>query len=44
MGYDTLAHRWSQSQLYAICPFPLLQQVLDKVREEKAQVILVAPN
>ncbi len=44
MNYNTLAHRWPQSQLYAICPFPLLQQALDKVREEKAQVILVAPN
>lgn len=43
MGHDALAHLWPKSQLCAFPPFLLLQQVLDKVREEKAQV-LVAPN
>lgn len=31
-------------RLLAFPPFPLLQKVVDKMREEEAEVILVAPN
>ena len=44
LGHDALAHRWPSGQLYAFPPIPLLQQVLDKVREEEVRVILIAPN
>ena len=40
---DTLSVSWTGMAAYAFPPFPLLPKVLLKIREDKANVILVAP-
>jgi ribonuclease HI len=41
---DALTSRWPRARLYAFPPVKILPTVLCKIREEKASVILVAPN
>lgn len=43
LGVDALAHPWPTGQLYAFPPIALLPQVLARVREDHAALILVAP-
>ena len=40
---DALSIRWTGMAAYAFPPFPLIPKVLLKVKEDKAQVVLVAP-
>jgi ribonuclease HI len=42
-GTDALSLSWTGMWLYAFPPFPLLPEVLDKVRLESCDMILVAP-
>ena len=41
---DTLTLRWPRARLYTFPPVKILPLVLCKIREERASVILVAPN
>ena len=41
---DALTFSWKNLQAYAFPPFPLLDKVLKKAREEKPSLILIAPN
>ncbi|KAI2643946.1 ORF V: Enzymatic polyprotein [Labeo rohita] len=44
LGIDALAHSWPKDRLkYAFPPVSLIAQTLCKVREDKEQVLLVAP-
>ena len=43
MGY-ALTSRWPKARLYAFPPVKIMPMVLCKIREERASVILVAPN
>ncbi|WP_432490569.1 hypothetical protein, partial [Flavonifractor plautii] len=39
-----LTSRWPEARLYAFPPVKILPMVLYKIKEERASVILVAPN
>ncbi len=41
---DALTARWPTARLYAFPPIKILPLVLCKIREERASVILIAPN
>ncbi len=41
---DALTARWPTAKLYAFPPIKILPLVLCKIREERASVILIAPN
>ncbi len=41
---DALTSRWPAARLYAFPPIKILPLVLCKIREERASVILIAPN
>ncbi|KAL0201658.1 hypothetical protein M9458_004845, partial [Cirrhinus mrigala] len=43
LGRDALAHSWPPGPKYAFPPVSLLAQTLCKIREDKEQVLLVAP-
>lgn len=44
LGVDAFSHRWPTGLLYAFPPVALLPQVLNKIRQERATVLLIAPN
>ncbi|KAJ1198714.1 hypothetical protein NDU88_002553 [Pleurodeles waltl] len=41
---DDFRRKWSSGLLYAFPPIPLLPRVLKKIKSDRAQVILVAPD
>jgi hypothetical protein len=41
---DAFQHDWSQTPGYMFPPFALLPKVLKKIRDERAQMVLVHPN
>lgn len=44
LGVDTLAHQWPARLLYAFPPIALLPLCLEKIRQDRATVLLVAPH
>jgi hypothetical protein len=44
MNTDALSMSWRNLYVYAFPPFPLLPKVLQKVQEDQAMMILIAPN
>ena len=43
LGHDALAHPWPKGRLYAFPPFALIPCVLERVRAQGLQLLLVAP-
>ena len=43
LGHDALAHPWPKSGSYAFPPFALIPCVLERVRSQRLQMVLVAP-
>lgn len=44
LGVDALAHQWPARPLYAFPPIALLPLCLEKIRQDRATVLLVAPH
>lgn len=44
MGTNALIQPWPQALLYAFPPIPLIQAVLQRVKQQQATLILVAPD